>query len=219
VVHEAIPTSEDIKFAVMALAAVFFVVDPFAIVPIFLAITRGDDVAKRKAAARLAAIAALLTLVIFAFAGSVIFRAFGISLGAFKVAGGLMLFLMSVDMMRAQPSRTRSSHEEQADSEAKEDVALVPLAIPLLAGPGSIATVMVLISRAHGEPYKVASIYLSAVFTCVVAWLLMRWSALAERFLRHTYLHAIERVMGLLLAAIAVEFVVGGLKDLLPALR
>src|SRR3954471_13237611 len=144
--------SDDLNFILIALPAILFVVDPFAAIPIFAAITAGDPVDKRKSVAARAAIATVVTLSIFAVAGGVIFKAFGISLGAFKLAGGLMVLLMAVDMMRAQPSRTRTSPAEQAESVEREDVAVVPLAIPMLAGPGAMATVAVLVSRAHGRP-------------------------------------------------------------------
>ncbi len=212
-------SSEDLKFAFVALTAVLFVVDPFAAAPIFLAITAGDDRAKRRETARRAALAAFVMLVVFAVAGGFIFRAFGISLGAFKIAGGVMLFLMALDMMRATPSRTRSSEEEQAESVAKDDVALVPMAMPMLAGPGAIATVMVLMSRAAWDPVRTGLVIGAVAVTCVVAWLMMRSAAEAERFISRTTLHVFERIMGLLLAAVAVEFVMGGLRDLLPTMR
>src|SRR6185295_2130169 len=102
-----------------------------------------------------------LVLSIFAVAGGLIFKVFGISLGAFKIAGGLMLLLMSVDMMRAQPSRTRTTTEEQDESRAQDDIAIFPLAIPMLAGPGANATVMVLMSRAAWHPIATTSVFVA----------------------------------------------------------
>jgi multiple antibiotic resistance protein len=206
---------ESLKFAVLAFTTVFFVVDPLAAVPIFLSITARDTQAKRAGMARRAALAAFCTLALFSLAGGLIFRAFGISLGAFKAAGGLLLFLMSIDMMRAQPSRTRSTAEEEQEGLEKEDVAIVPLAIPLLSGPGAIATVMVLMSRAAWRPLAVASVIAAVGCTCAIAYLLLRWASSAQRYIKKTTLHVFERVMGLLLAAVAVEFIVGGLRELL----
>jgi multiple antibiotic resistance protein len=211
--------SDDLNFILIALPAILFVVDPFAAIPIFAAITAGDPVDKRKSVAARAAIATVVTLSIFAVAGGVIFKAFGISLGAFKLAGGLMVLLMAVDMMRAQPSRTRTSPAEQAESVEREDVAVVPLAIPMLAGPGAIATVTVLMSRAHGRAIPIAAVFVSIGITGVLTWLLLRATASAERFIARTTLRVIERLMGLLLAAVAVEFMVSGVADLLPRLR
>ncbi|MBN1771422.1 MAG: MarC family protein [Deltaproteobacteria bacterium] len=209
-------SGEDLKFAFVAFTAIFFVVDPFVAVPFFMTITADDSPEKRRAMALRAAVAACVTLVLFAVAGGLIFKAFGVSLGAFKIAGGLMLFLMALDMMRAQPSRTRSTAEEQEEGVARDDVAIVPMAIPMLAGPGSIATVMVLMSRAAWQPVATTAVFLAVVVTCLIAWLLLRSAAAAERFLSKTTLHVAQRVMGLLLAAVAVEFVVGGIRDLWP---
>jgi len=209
--------ADQLKLSVVALSATFFVVDPLANVPIFLAVTRRFSPEDRRRAAARAAFAAWITLCVFAAAGGLIFRAFGISLGAFKIAGGLMLLLMAVDMMRAQASPTRTTAVEQDESQAKdqvEQVSIVPLAIPMLAGPGAIATVMVLMSRAAWQPIATTAVFVAVTITCFVAWVLMRSAARAERHLPKTLLHAFERVMGLLLAAVAVEFIAGGVRDL-----
>lgn len=207
--------AEDLKFAVVALSAVFFVIDPIATVPIFLTITASASALQRQRIALRAAVATWVTLSSFALAGGLIFKAFGISLGAFKTAGGLMLLLMSVDMMRAQPSPTRTSAEEQGEACARDEVAIFPLAIPMLAGPGAIATVMVLMSRAAWHPVRTAAVFVAVAVACGAAWLLMRSAAKAERLLPKTLLRALERIMGLLLAAVAVEFIAGGIRDML----
>ncbi len=198
-------TDEDLKFAVVALSAIFFVIDPLASVPVFLSITATDTPAQRKRIAGRAAFATWVLLCFFAIAGGLVFKAFGISLGAFKVAGGIMLLLMSIDMMRAQPSPTRTTAEEQAESLARDEVAIFPMAIPMLAGPGAIATVMVLMSRAAWNPVRTPAVFIAITITCLVAWLLMRSAANAERWLPKTLLRAFERVMGL---------IAGGVRDL-----
>jgi multiple antibiotic resistance protein len=213
-------SDEDLKFAVVALSAIFFVIDPLANVPVFLSITGELTVHQRRSVALRAAFATWVILSFFAVAGGLVFKAFGISLGAFKVAGGIMLLLMSIDMMRAQPSPTRSTKEERDESrERGDDIAIFPMAIPMLAGPGAIATVMVLMSRAAWSPVRVPAVFVAITVTCLVAWLLMRSAANAERFLPKTLLRAFERVMGLLLAAVAVEFVAGGVRDLVLLAR
>lgn len=210
-------TDEDLKFAVVALSAIFFVIDPMANLPIFLTITRGDTAEQRRSTALRAAFAAWILLCTFAVAGGVIFQAFGISLGAFKIAGGIMLLLMAIDMMRAQTSATRTTQEEQQDSIAREDVAIFPLAIPMLAGPGAIATVMVLMSRAAWEPIPTGSVFVAITATCLACYIMMRSAARVEQRIPKTLLRAFERVMGLLLAAVAVEFIAGGIKDIIQA--
>lgn len=205
----------ELKFAVVALSAVFFVIDPLANVPMFLSITAGDPPDQRRRTAFRAALATWITLCVFALAGGVIFRAFGISLGAFKIAGGIMLLLMSIDMMRAQPSPTRTTVEEQDESRRRDDVAIFPLAVPMLAGPGAIATVMVLMSRADWNAIPTLAVFVAVTVTCLVAWLLMRWASTADKYLPKTVLRAFERIMGLLLAAVAVEFIAGGVRDMI----
>jgi MarC family membrane protein len=208
-------TNEDWKFAVVAFSAVFFVVDPLGNVPVFLSITVADTPAVRRRMATRAALASWVLLSVFAAAGGLIFKALGISLGAFKIAGGIMILLMSIDMMRAQPSPTRTTSEEQAESASREDVAIFPMAIPMLAGPGAIATVMVLMSRAAWDPVRTPCVFVAIAVTCLITGVLMRSAANAERFLPKTLLRAFERVMGLLLAAVAVEFIAGGVRDML----
>jgi multiple antibiotic resistance protein len=208
-------SDEDLKFAVVALSAIFFVIDPLANMPIFLTITSGDSVAQRRRTAARAAFVTWITLSTFAIAGGVIFKALGISMGAFKIAGGLMLLLMAIDMMRAQTSPTRSTPEEQTESIARDDVAIMPLAIPMLAGPGAIATVMVLMSRAAWHPVRTTAVFVAVTITCIATWLLLRTAANAEKILPKTLLRALERIMGLLLAAVAVEFIAGGVRDMI----
>jgi multiple antibiotic resistance protein len=208
----------DLKFAVVALSAVFFVIDPLANVPMFLSITAGHSAEQRRRTAFRAALATWVTLSIFALAGGLIFQAFGISLGAFKIAGGIMLLLMSIDMMRAQPSPTKSTLEEQDEGRSRDDVAIFPLAVPMLAGPGAIATVMVLMSRAAWRVIPTLAVFASVTVTCLATWLLMRGAANADKYLPKTVLRAFERIMGLLLAAVAVEFIAGGVRDMIHPL-
>lgn len=209
-------TGEDLKFAAVAFSAIFFVVDPIISVPVFLAITSRDSRAKKREMAGRASLACFLLLTFFALSGSLLFKVFGISIGGFRVAGGVMLFLMAVDMIRAKPSPTRTTEEEQEESTHKEDVAIVPLAMPMLCGPGAIATVIMLMSKAAWKPAQTASVFLSIGITSLICWLCLSASTWSERFLSKTLTRVIERVMGLLLAAIAVEFVAGGLRDLFP---
>jgi multiple antibiotic resistance protein len=211
-------TSEDFKFGIMALSAIFFVVDPIVSLPVFLAITCRDTPARRRDTAVRAAVACCVLLCFFAAAGGILFKVFGISIGAFRIAGGFMLFLTAIDMMRAQTSPIKTTPEEQEESVEKEDVAIVPLAVPMLCGPGAIATVVVLMSRAAWKPVQTASIFLAIIITSLVSWILLHASTWTEKLFSKTATRVVERVMGLLLAAVAVEFVVGGIRDLFPGL-
>jgi multiple antibiotic resistance protein len=206
---------ELLSFGLVALSAVFFIVDPFAVVPVFLAITASETEAQKRATAWRAAITSGLTLAVFAAAGGLIFKMFGISLPAFKIAGGMLCFLVALDMMQARPSRTRSTPEEEREGMDKADVAIIPLAIPLLSGPGAIATVMVLVSKTHG-PWEYGLVFFAIFLTTVATWITLRGAGWIERRLSKTFVNVLMRVMGLILAAIAVEFVINGVREAFP---
>ncbi len=205
-------------FAAVTTSAIFFVVDPLAVVPSFLAMTAGDDVHKKRATARKAAIATAITLSTFAVAGNLIFSTFGITLGAFRIAGGVLLFLLALDMMRAQTSSVRQTAEEEQEGAAKDDIAIIPLTIPMLAGPGAIATTMVCVSNAAGRALFQLVVALAIVLTSLAVWLILRSAILVERRLGTTGLNVLTRVMGLILAALAVQFVVEGVSEVLPTM-
>ena len=147
---------ELVGFSVTAFCAVFFVVDPFVAVPLYLSMTAGDNPARRRSTALKASLTVALVLLTFALAGGAIFRLFGISIGAFRVAGRLLLFLMAVDMMRAQRSGTRTSDAELSEGAHQNESGIVPLGLPVLAGPGAIATVTVLMSSVRESMAKAA---------------------------------------------------------------
>ncbi len=208
-----------VSFAMVTFSAVFFVVDPFAVIPMFLSITAADSPARRRATALKASIACTVTLLVFSVAGGLIFKLFGITMGAFRIAGGILLFLMALDMMRAQRSRVRTSPEEESEGVEKADAAVIPLAIPMLSGPGAIATVTVLMSKAGGSVVRVAIVIATIVLTGFLTFILLRAATVLERTLKQTGLNILNRVMGLILAAVAVQFVVGGIHDVLPQIR
>ena len=207
-----------LTFGLVAFSAIFFVVDPLAVLPIFLAMTANESPQQKRGTAMRAAITCGITLTVFAAAGTLIFRFFGITLGAFKIAGGVLLFLVALDMMQARQSRTRSTPEEEQEGIQKADVAIIPLAIPLLSGPGSIATVMVLMSRHTSFVYTIP-VFVSIFLTAIITWLMLRGAGWIEQRLSKTFMNVVMRVMGLILAAISVEFVIAGIKDVLPTLH
>ncbi|WP_437677750.1 MarC family protein [Sorangium sp. So ce131] len=203
-----------VSLFLMSLSAVFFVVDPIAIVPLFLTMTRDDPHEKVRRTARRACLVAGGLMLFFALFGGVIFRIFGVSLAAFRVAGGILLLITALDMLRARSSATRTSPSEEQEGIAKDDVALVPLAMPLLAGPGAIATAMVLMSRAGEDVVAAALVLASIVITFVASYFVLRGAGFVQRALKASGLAVLERVMGLLLAAIAVQFMADGVKAL-----
>jgi multiple antibiotic resistance protein len=206
-----------LSLTVVSLSAIFFVVDPFSAVPFFLAMTRDDTPAKRRETALRASLTAGLVLATFALAGAWIFKLLGISIPAFKIAGGVVLLLLALDMIRTQPSRTRITDQEVAAGADKEDVAIVPLAMPLLAGPGSIATVIVLMTRARVGPWWHAMPVLGAIaVTAAASYAILAGAARTERVLGRTGLAILERAAGLLLVAVAIQFMLDGLGESLP---
>ncbi|HUL58571.1 MAG TPA: MarC family protein [Anaeromyxobacteraceae bacterium] len=208
-----------VALSLVSLSALFFVVDPLSAVPFFLALTRDDDAAKRRRTALRASATAGLVLLVFSLAGAWIFKVLGISIGAFKVAGGVVLLLLALDMIRTQPSKTRITEGEMAAGAEKEDVAVVPLGMPLLAGPGSIATAIVLMARARSGPWWHAVPVLAAIaVTAVATFLILAGAARVERLLGRTGLAILERAAGLLLVAIAIQFILDGIGDALPGL-
>lgn len=208
---------EWLTFSVLSLSAIFFVVDPMGVIPIFMAMTAHDPPEKRRSMAFRASVAAFFILSTFAVAGTLIFRVFGITLGAFKVAGGILLLLTSIEMLRAQQQRTRTTPEEEKESSEKEDVAIFPLAIPLLAGPGAIATVMAMMGKA-GRIVFAVPVILSIAVTCVASYAMLVAADRIQRVLGVTGLNVMNRVIGLIIGALAVQFMFDGIKDTFPGI-
>lgn len=208
---------EHFTSSLVVFTGIFAVVDPFTAVPAFLAMTGTNTPAERRSMARRATFAALLILASFALAGGLLFKFFGVTLAAFRVAGGLLLLLMAIDMLRAEPSRTRQSPEEREEGVNKADVAIFPLATPLLAGPGSIATTMVFMGRATSWPQTIP-VFVSLGITCLTAYLLLASASVIDRIMGKTGMNVLNRIMGLLLAAVAVQFMIDGLRASFPHL-
>src|ERR1700727_1268089 len=159
-----------VQFSVLALSSIFFLVDPFAALPTFLAVTAGADAQRRKKMAWKASLTALVVLSAFAVAGQFIFRMFGITLPAFEIAGGIILLLIGLDMLEAKRSATQESSEEATEAQIKEDAGIVPLGIPMLAGPGAITSVMVLVGQAQTK-WQMGAILGSFFITAAGCWL------------------------------------------------
>lgn len=206
-----------LRAVLAAFIAVFSVADPLGLVPFYLAMTRGYAPAKKRRTALLASLAMAVTLTLFAAMGQAILHFFGLSIGAFRIAGGTLLFLMAVDMLRAQPSRPRSTPEELADGEEAADIAIFPLAFPMLAGPGAIANAMMQ-TAGVATGFERAAVYIAILLASAATAVVLLLGTAAERRLGKTGLNLLERVMGLLLAAIAVQFVVDGIGEVLPSL-
>jgi multiple antibiotic resistance protein len=198
---------------VTAITAVFVIIDPFAATPTFLALTAGYEQARRKQMALRAALTCLVILTLFATVGKYLFRLFGISLPAFKFAGGLLLLLIALDMLQARRSRTRETPEEHSDAAATDDVGIIPMGIPMLAGPGSISTVMVLVGQAPSWR-DVIPVLAGVALTSAVCYFVLAGATRVEELLGEIGIRILTRLMGLVLTAIAFQFFVSGLVDL-----
>jgi multiple antibiotic resistance protein len=206
-----------LKTFLISFAAIFFIVDPIGVVPLYLSMTAKDSAEKCRSMARRACLTATGVMVFFALFGTLVFQVFSVTLAAFRVAGGLLLMLTALDMLRAQHVATRTSPAEEAESEVRDDIAIVPLALPLLAGPGAIATGMVMMAQHGGSLEGSVSVIAAIVLTMLIAYGLLRSAPQVKRFLGRTGIAILERVFGLILAAIAVQFVFDGARELLKS--
>jgi multiple antibiotic resistance protein len=202
-----------VQFSVLALSSIFFLVDPFAAIPAFLSITAGVEAGRRKRMARKASLTCFIVLTSFALAGRLIFKMFGITLPAFEIAGGLILLLIGIDMLEAKRSPTQESSDETQEATVKEDAGIVPLGIPMLAGPGAISSVMVLVAQA-GTKWQLSAILLAIGVTALASYGILSGADRVRRVLGETGIRILVRIMGLLLVALAVQFFVNGLTDL-----
>jgi multiple antibiotic resistance protein len=201
------------RFAI-TLAAIL---NPFAAIPFFLVVTSGGDGSSRPRIAAAAALSVATILVVSALAGDSILTLVGTSLGAFRVAGGIVLLLLGLSMLGAQHGSLRQNPEEASVAAHQPSIAVVPLAIPLIAGPGSISAVILQMQRGSGAGHTFA------ILACIAAvsfacWLSLRFAETIGRALGPLGLNVVSRLLGLLLAAVAVEMMAGGVKQLFPGL-
>jgi len=202
-----------LEFILFAASSLFVIVDPIAIIPAFLAMTPTDTPAQRLKTARLACLVGAGVMVAFALFGKPIFGLLGITIPAFQMAGSIILLLVALDMLRAKRSAVKETEEEKDAGRLKEDVAITPLAVPMLAGPGAISTVILLHNRAVNLTQQVALIVCILVIF-LVSYLILAVSIKGTKWMNPIMLRLVERLMGLLLAAIAIQFFLNALKEL-----
>lgn len=203
------------EFVLVTIVSLFTIVNPIGATPLFLAHTGNLSTAESRAMAKRASMASCAVLLFFALTGGVVFKIMGVTIPAFRIAGGILVFISALDMLKGANVRSRTLPEEQREALHKEDISIIPLAIPLLSGPGAISTVIVLMARHKGFVFDsvvvVAILVVSALTYLILAnagWLL--------KWLGASGVRVMNRLMGLVLAGISVQFVINGLKDLLP---
>jgi len=200
------------EYALLAASSLFVIIDPLATVPAFLAMTPTDTPAQRIKMARLACCVSAGVLIVFALAGKYIFKFLGITMPAFQIAASIVLLLVALDMLRAQRSRVHETSEETAAGVEKTDIAIAPLAIPMLAGPGAISTAILLHNQATNVSQR-AALYVSILLVCLASYLILRLSAQGAKWLSPIAMNLTVRIMGLMLSAVAIQFMVNALKQ------
>jgi multiple antibiotic resistance protein len=208
-----------LDFATTAFVSILFLADPPGNIPPYLALTARYGAERRKRTARTACVVACLTLSAFGAIGTYLFQHLGLTLPAFQIAGGIILFVVALDMIRAQRT-TQEDPEEMKESAAASDVAITPLAIPFIAGPATLSTVTVLMAKADGW-FQMGTVYAAIVLTCGITYVMFRLAEPIQRRLGTTGIHVLGRILGLVLAGIAVQFVLDGMAKagIIPEVR
>ena len=204
--------SPGLTFFTLCFPSMFSIVDPIGVVPVYLALVGAETPAEQQRTAVRSTITATLVLSLFAATGTAIFHFFGITIPAFKVAGGILMFLMALEMMRAHTSPVKSTPEETSAAQSKHDVAIVPIGIPLLSGPGAIAAAIMWSSRAHQASEKVA-LFASIGLVTAITLITLLFAGRVVRLFGKTGINLVSRIMGLILAATAAQFVLDGWKE------
>ncbi|MCJ7558088.1 MAG: YchE family NAAT transporter [Gammaproteobacteria bacterium] len=205
--------SEYLKIFIGLLA----IVNPFGAIPMFISMTADESATQRRSTINQVAMGLTIILLVSLFAGDLLLRSFGITIDSFRVGGGILVLLMAISMLQAKTSPVKQTTEEANESIQKESVAIVPLAMPLLAGPGAISTVIL---AAHKADSVVGSLIIAGgiIVLSLVVWVVLRLSPWIAGRMGATGINIMTRIMGLMLTAIAVEFIASGIKGMFPML-
>ena len=202
-----------LEFLLLSVVSLFTVINPFSTVPAFLAITPGENATERRRAARTACLVACSVIALLAILGQHIFSVLGITLPAIQIAGGLLLFAIGFEMLRSPDAPIRLNDKEKAVAQEKEDIAITPLAVPLLCGPGAVSTTIIMQGQAQSWTAN-AMLLLSVPIVYLACYFILSLSASGADWLNPILLRILRRIMGLLFAAIAVQFVINGIGGL-----
>lgn len=205
------------SFLITSLISLFIIIDPSGNIFPFLALSAASSPAAARRLAWQACLYAFLILALVAVAGRLLLHFFGITIPAFQIAGGLILFRIAIDMLEGRGHFNRFDTSSSLDASDYREVALVPLAVPLLSGPGAISTVLVLTSRS-GSYWEDGLIILSLLLVLLLTYIFFHFAQALLNFLKETGIRLLTRIMGLIMAALAVQFVLDGLRAAFPAL-
>jgi len=209
-----------LQIGLLAVSSLFFLVDPIATIPVFLYMTSNGEPKERSRMARTAALTCFFVLSGFSVVGTLLFRLLGITLPAFQTAGGIILLLVGLDMVQARRSGTKEVPGEAEEAVVKSDAGIVPLGMPMLAGPGAISNVVVLVGQASGV-LDTAAVYAAIALVSLSCFILLAGAGRIRKHTSETGIHILTRIMGMLITALAVQFIATGVKalGLLPAAR
>ncbi|WP_114964463.1 MarC family protein [Alkalilacustris brevis] len=203
----------DPAFVVTAFVTLFVIVDPIGLTPVFVALTQGMAPQARRAVALRACLVAAGLLLVFGLAGEVLLGFIGISMPAFQIAGGILLFLTALDMLFDRRSRRRESRaDEEQHAHPQDDPSVFPLAMPLIAGPGAMASMILLVGQTRGDWLGVLTVHLMMLVVLMVVFSLFLAAGLIERGLGRIGTLVVTRLLGMLLAALSVQFVIDGMR-------
>lgn len=212
-------TGDVLSFALLSISSILIIVNPLGATLIYVSLTTNLDQPSRDAVARDACRYAFLILLIVALIGTWILQLFGITLEAFRIAGGILLFGIGMEMVYAKTSRTKLTATEKYESRDTEDIAIMPLAIPMIAGPGAITTTIVLMNEATTmTPIAIGIVLVSITISIILTYYMMRNSDYIFKRIGQREYRAINRLLGMLLIAIAVQFVINGIRLAFPLL-
>ncbi len=197
------------SFFLLSFTSLLAIVNPLSAVPMFLAMTVRYSPELRARTLRRAITTAFLVMVVFAMFGNYILRFFGITTHAFQIAGGIIFFGIGWDMLQARRSGVKMTEAEETEGALKDDIAITPLGLPTIAGPGAITTVIALLADANSLP-KTVAVYIAITATALSSWLLLALAPLVVRRVGQTGLNVLTRIMGLLVTVIGVQFVING---------
>ncbi|MCI4365131.1 MAG: MarC family protein [Thermoplasmata archaeon] len=200
------------------IVTIFALVDPIGTLPFFVSLTDPFNDKERRVVLQRAVVTLVVVLTTFALIGRFLFVAFGFTLAAFEVAGGILLFLVAYDMLRGEVTRTKLTPADSEDTSSREEVGIVPLGIPLLAGPGAISTVMIYEGNAGGDPWVIVATFVAIGVSTTLTYIIFRYGQRILRSLGRVGVMAMTRVLGLVLAAVGVQFVANGILGLFPGL-
>ena len=217
--HYCIMTGDVLSFALLSISSILIIVNPLGATLVYVSLTTNLDRPARDAVARDACRLAFLILLIVALIGVWILQLFGITLEAFRIAGGILLFGIGMEMVYAKTSRTKLTATEKYESRDTDDISIMPLAIPMIAGPGAITTTIVLMNEATTmTPIAIVIVLVSIAISIVLTYYMMRNSDYIMTRIGQKEYRAINRLMGMLLIAIAVQFVINGIRLAFPLL-